>query len=66
MLMMGLELMINGVILTLVAFWYFLSSEQPDGKIFAVMAMLVMAIEEAMGFAVVIIGLGANLLLGSI
>lgn len=54
MLMMGLELMVNGVILTVVGFWYFLAPTQPDGQIFAIMAMLVMAIEAAMGFAVVI------------
>lgn len=54
MLMMGLELMINGVIVTIVAFWFFLSPAEPDGLIFSIMAMLVMAIEAAMGFAVVI------------
>ena len=54
MIMMGLELMINGVIVTTIAFWFFLSPEPPDGQIFAIMAMLVMAIEAAMGFAIVI------------
>ena len=54
MIMMGLELMINGVIVSVVGFWFFLSPEQPDGQIFAIVAMLVMAIEAAMGFAVVI------------
>ena len=54
MLMMGLELMINGVIVTLVAFWFFLAPGEVDGLIFSIIAMLVMAIEAAMGFAVVI------------
>ena len=54
MIMMGLELMVNGVIVTVIAFWYFLSPHQPDGQILAIIAMLVMAIEAAMGFAVVI------------
>ena len=54
MIMMGLELMINGVIVTGIAFWFFLSPQEPDGQIFAIMAMLVMAIEAAMGFAIVI------------
>jgi NAD(P)H-quinone oxidoreductase subunit 4L len=54
MIMMGLELMVNGVIVTIIGFWFFLSPQQPDGQIFAIIAMLVMAIEAAMGFAVVI------------
>jgi len=54
MVMMGIELMVNGVIVSIVGFWYFLSPVAPDGQIFAIMAMLVMAIEAAMGFAVVI------------
>jgi len=54
MLMMGIELMVNGVIVSIVGFWYFLAPAAPDGQIFAIMAMLVMAIEMAMGFAVVI------------
>ena len=54
MIMMGLELMVNGVIVTAIAFWFFLSPQSPDGQIFAIMAMLVMAIEAAMGFAIVI------------
>lgn len=54
MVMMGLELMVNGVIVTLVGLWYFLAPTAPDGQIFAIMAMLVMAIEAAMGFAVAI------------
>lgn len=54
MIMMGLELMVNGVLVTVVGFWWFLSPEQPDGQIFGIIAMLVMAIEAAMGFAVAI------------
>lgn len=52
MILMGLELIVNGVIVTVVAFWFFLTPQQPDGQIFAMIAMLVMAIEAAMGFAV--------------
>ena len=54
MIMMGLELMINGVIVSVIGFWFFLSPTPVDGPIFAIVAMLVMAIEAAMGFAVVI------------
>lgn len=52
MILMGLELIVNGVIVSVVGFWYFLAPAQPDGQIFAMIAMLVMAIEAAMGFAV--------------
>jgi NAD(P)H-quinone oxidoreductase subunit 4L len=54
MILMGLELIVNGVIVSVVGFWYYLSPQQPDGQIFAMIAMLVMAIEAAMGFAVAI------------
>ena len=54
MVMMGLELMVNGAIVSVLGFWFFLAPAQPDGQIFAIVAMLVMAIEAAMGFAVVI------------
>jgi len=54
MLMMGLELMVNGVIVSIIAFWFFLSPGNPDGLMLSIIAMLVMAIEAAMGFALVI------------
>lgn len=52
MLMMGLELMINGIILAAAAFWYFLASAS-DGQVIVVAVVTAMAIEMAMGFAVV-------------
>jgi NAD(P)H-quinone oxidoreductase subunit 4L len=52
MLMMGLELMVNGVITAAVTFWRFLSPERPDGQVVVIVAFTVMAIEMAMGFAV--------------
>ncbi len=54
MIMMGLELMVNAVIVSVVALWFFTSPTRPDAQIFAIMAMLVMAVEAAMGFAVAI------------
>jgi NAD(P)H-quinone oxidoreductase subunit 4L len=53
MLMMGLELMLNGVILATAAFWYFLSPGGTDGQVLIVVVMTAMAIEMAVGFAVV-------------
>jgi NAD(P)H-quinone oxidoreductase subunit 4L len=53
MLMMGLELMLNGVILATAAFWYFLSPGGTDGQVLIVVVITAMAIEMAAGFAVV-------------
>ncbi|MEV0819883.1 NADH-quinone oxidoreductase subunit NuoK [Nonomuraea rubra] len=53
MLMMGLELMINGLIVAGGAFWYFLTPQAPDGQVLILVAVTVMALEMAMGFAVV-------------
>ena len=52
MLMMGLELMLNGVIVAAVAFWYFLAPAGTDGQVLVVVVVTAMAIEMAAGFAV--------------
>jgi NAD(P)H-quinone oxidoreductase subunit 4L len=52
MIMMGLELMINGVIVGGAAFWYHSAPERPDGQVVVVVAVTAMAIEMAAGFAV--------------
>ncbi|MFC4859365.1 NADH-quinone oxidoreductase subunit NuoK [Actinophytocola glycyrrhizae] len=54
MIMMGLELMINGILVGAVAFWYFAWSGTADGQVLVLLAMAVMAVEMAMGFAVTI------------
>ncbi len=51
MVMMGLELMINGVILAAGGFWWFLAPE-PTGQALLVIVIVAMTIEMAMGFAV--------------
>jgi NAD(P)H-quinone oxidoreductase subunit 4L len=51
MIMMGLELALNGVLLAGAAAWYFLAPEVPDGQMVVVVALVVMAVEMAMGFA---------------
>jgi NAD(P)H-quinone oxidoreductase subunit 4L len=53
MLMMGLELMINGAILALVAFWSLTAGGNPQGQMLAVVFMTVMAVEMALGFALI-------------
>lgn len=52
MVMMGLELMLNGVILAAAAFWYFLVPA-PDGQVLVLVVITAMTVEMAMGFAVV-------------
>lgn len=53
MLMMGLELMINAALLALVSLWAFSAGGNPQGQMLAVVFMTVMAIEMALGFALV-------------
>ena len=54
MIMMGLELALNGVLLGGAAAWYLLAPEVPDGQLVVVVALVVMAVEMAMGFAATI------------
>ncbi len=51
MVMMGLELMLNAVILAAGAFWWFLSPS-PDGQVLLLVVITAMTVEMAMGFAV--------------
>lgn len=55
MLMMGLELMINGVIVAATAFWYFCTPAVLDGQVLVLVVITAMTVEMAMGFAVVIL-----------
>lgn len=54
MLMMGLELMLNGVMLAAVGFWSLAAGGVPEGQLLAIVAMAVMAVEMAIGFALVV------------
>ncbi|WP_037359829.1 NADH-quinone oxidoreductase subunit NuoK [Amycolatopsis orientalis] len=53
MIMMGLELMANAVIVAGAAFWYFVSPGRPDGQVVVLVAVTLMAVDMAVGFAVV-------------
>ncbi len=53
MIMMGLELMLNAAILAAVAFWARSAGGSPKGQLLAVVVMAVMAVEAAVGFALV-------------
>jgi NAD(P)H-quinone oxidoreductase subunit 4L len=51
MVMMGLELMLNGVILAAGACWWFLAPD-PTGQVLLLVVIAAMTVEMAMGFAV--------------
>ena len=53
MIMMGLELMLNGAILAAVVFWSRTAGGTPKGQLLAVVVMTVMAVEAAVGFALI-------------
>jgi len=52
MIMMGIELMLGGSMVNLVAFWRFLYPEVYAGQMFTLIVMNVMALEAAVGFGV--------------
>jgi NAD(P)H-quinone oxidoreductase subunit 4L len=54
MIMMGLELMLNGTILAGGTMWALATGGSPKGQMLVVVLMTVMAVEAAMGFALVI------------
>lgn len=54
MIMMGLELLVNGAILAAVALWWFSAGGEPKGQMLVIVAMTVMAVEAAVGFALVV------------
>ncbi|MFE4367626.1 NADH-quinone oxidoreductase subunit NuoK [Streptomyces sp. NPDC056835] len=53
MLMMGLELMVGGIILAAAAVRHYIAPATADGQVLVVLAVTVMAVEMAIGFAVV-------------
>lgn len=54
MIMMGLELMINAAVLAAGGLWARVAGGSPKGQMLAVVIMAVMAVEAALGFAVVV------------
>ncbi|WP_313136083.1 NADH-quinone oxidoreductase subunit NuoK [Paracoccus jeotgali] len=54
MLMMGLELMLNGALLAIIGFWSQGLAGAPKGQLLAIIVMAVMAVEMAVGFALVV------------
>ncbi|GBE10831.1 NADH-quinone oxidoreductase subunit K [bacterium BMS3Bbin12] len=54
MIMMGVELILAGALVNLVAFWRFLHPGSYAGQMFVLIVMTVMAVEMAVGFGVAI------------
>lgn len=54
MIMMGFELTLNGVILAAGGLWRYAGGGGPDGQLLVVIVLLVMALEAALGFALVV------------
>lgn len=52
--LMGIELMLNAVILNLVAFWRYLDPARISGQVFAIIVLAVAASEAAVGLALII------------
>ncbi|GGW04518.1 MULTISPECIES: NADH-quinone oxidoreductase subunit NuoK [Streptomyces] len=53
MLMMGLELMLGGVIVAAAGAWHYIAPGSADGQVIVIVAVTAMALEMAMGFAIV-------------
>jgi len=51
MVMMGLELMVNAIILAAAGFWWFVMPD-PSGQVLLLVIIAAMTVEMAMGFAV--------------
>lgn len=54
MIMMGIELILAGALLNMVAFWKFLHPDNAAGQMYVLIVMTVMALEMAVGFAIAI------------
>jgi NADH:ubiquinone oxidoreductase subunit K len=53
-ILMGIELMLNAVIINLVTFWHYLTPTTVSGQMFAVIVFAVAASEAAVGLALII------------
>lgn len=53
-ILMGIELMLNAVIINLIAFWRYLKPDQVNALVFALIVFAVSAAEVAVGLALVI------------
>jgi NAD(P)H-quinone oxidoreductase subunit 4L len=54
MLLMGIELMVNGAMLAAAGFWAYAAGGAPKGQMLVIVALVVMAVEMVIGFAIVV------------
>ncbi len=54
MIMMGIELALGASMVNLVAFWRFLYPSEYSGQMFVLIAMVIMAVEAAVGFGIAV------------
>ena len=54
MIMMGIELMLSGAMLAALGFWAYTAAGEPKGQMLAIVLFTVMAVEAALGFALVV------------
>jgi len=54
MILMGVELILAGAMVNLVAFWRYLHPDVAAGQMFVLIVMTVMAVEMAVGFGIAI------------
>lgn len=54
MLLMGVELVLNGAMLAAGGFWALAAAGTPKGQVLVIVALLVMAVEMTVGFALVV------------
>lgn len=52
MIMMGIELILGGALVNLVAFWRFVHPDVYAGQVFVLIVLVVMALDMAIGFGV--------------
>ena len=55
MIMMGIELMINAALVAAVSLWAFAAGGAPKGQMLGIVILTAMAVEAALGFALVIV-----------
>lgn len=53
MVLMGVELMVNGIILAGAGFWAYSAGGGPKGQVLVIVSMAVMAVEMSIGFALI-------------
>jgi NADH:ubiquinone oxidoreductase subunit K len=53
-ILMGIELMLNAVIVNLLAFWRYLTPDRQDAKVFVIIVLAAAAAEVVVGLALII------------